>query len=311
MLLDKEKKFVSAVVYIYNQKSGLTSFLNRLNACLNNRFEKYEIICVDDASTDGSAAVIKEFASAHPEAMISLLHMSFYQGLEISMNAGVDLSIGDFVYEFDSLREDYPALLIEEVYFHSLKGFDIVSAAPDGQTHRRSSLFYSVFNRAAGMQYMLRTEAFRLLSRRAVNRVHSMSVVIPYRKAVYANCGLKTDVLFFTGDTREVSLDQKTRRNQRETAVDALVLYTDLAWRCSMLLSFIMMAVAAGSGVYTVFIYCSGRPVAGWTTTMLVLSGGFLGVFVMLTILIKYISIVLRLTFNRQNYIVESIEKLK
>ena len=88
-------------------------------------------------------------------------------------------------------------------------------------------------------------------------------------------------------------------------------MYTDLTWHCSVLFSLVMALIAAGSGAYAVFVYCSGRPVAGWTTTMLILSGGFLGGFVLLTVLIKYVSMILKLLSNRQKYLVESVEKLR
>lgn len=311
MLLNKEKNFISAVIYVYNQEKTIGTFLENLNRCLGNTFEKYEIICVDDASMDRSTEEIKCYASSHEECMISILHMSFYQGLELSMNAGVDLAIGDFVYEFDSPSYMVPESLILDVYYHALKGYDIVTAAPKEQNHKRSSLFYFVFNRVSGTQYMLRTELFRILSRRAINRVKSMSRVLPYRKAVYANCGLGMDVLLYDQKTEVPKVDKKMRRSQKETAVDALVMYTDLAYRCSMLFSLVMMFIVMATGIYAVLIYCSGKPVAGWTTTMLFLSGGFLGLFFILTVLIKYVSIILRLSFSRQKYIVESIEKLK
>lgn len=311
MLLNKEKNFISAVVYVYNQEKTIETFLEQIDYLLGEAFEKYEIICVDDSSLDCSVDAIKRYAKSHTECMISILHMSFYQGLELSMNAGVDLAIGDFVYEFDAPFEEYSESLILDIYFHALKGYDIVSAVPREQNHKISSLFYFVFNRVSGTQYMLRSELFRILSRRAINRVKSMSKVIPYRKAVYANCGLSMDTLF--GDTKLTHSpnDRKTRRNQRETAIDALIMYTNLAYRCSMIVSLLMMFSVIASGVYALLIYWSGKPVAGWTTTMLFLAGGFLGLFIILTILIKYASIILRLNFNRQKYIVESIEKLK
>lgn len=310
MRYEKEQNFISAVVYLYNQEKETARFLERLSGGLSEIFEKFEIICVDDASADGSAQEVRRFAGSHPEIMVSLLHMSFYQGQERSVNAGLDLAIGDYVYEFDSLRSDYPAPLIQDVYFHSQKGFDIVCAAPRRKAGCGSGLFYSVFNRTAHTQYMLRTEAFRLLSRRAISRVHAMNMVIPYRKAVYANCGLKMDTLYFEGKD-EGRADRRTRQSRRDTAVDALIMYTDLTWHCSVLFSLVMALIAAGSGAYAVFVYCSGRPVAGWTTTMLILSGGFLGVFVLLTVLIKYVSMILKLLSNRQKYLVESVEKLR
>lgn len=310
-LLNKEKNFVSAVIYVYNQEKTIEAFLEQLNHRLQETFEKYEIICVNDASSDYSVEKIKKYATSHTECMISILHMSFYQGLEQSMNAGVDLAIGDFVYEFDSPTTVTSDSLIPDIYFHALEGFDIVSAAPKEQNHKKSSLFYFIFNRFSGTQYMIRTESFRILSRRAINRVKSMSRVIPYRKAVYANCGLNMDVMFFEENAMPLKIDKKTRHSQQKTAVDALLIYSDLAYRCSMMFSFFMMLIVISSGVYAIVIYCSGKPVAGWTTTMLFLAGGFLGLFIILTVLIKYASIILKLTFSRQKYIVESIEKLK
>lgn len=311
MVSNKEKNFISAVIYVHNQEKEIYFFLELVEKSLSQLFEKYEVICVDDSSSDNSMAEIKRFASVKSGSMVSVIHMSFHQGLELSMNAGIDLAIGDFVYEFDTLFSSYPEEMIQKIYFRSLEGYDIVSAAPKKQDHHSSSLFYYVFNKSARSQYMLRTEVFRILSRRAINRVHSMSRTIPYRKAVYANCGLKKDVLFYQEGTVPLKADQETKRQQKETAVDAIVLYTDLAYRCSMVFSFLMMGIAVLTGLYTVVIYLSGKPVAGWTTTMLFLALAFLGLFIILTILIKYLSLILKLNFNRQKYLIESIEKLK
>lgn len=311
MVSNKERNFISAVIYVHNQEKEIYSFLELIEKSLNQLFDKYEVICVEDASSDNSMAEIKRYASAKSESMVSVIHMSFHQGLELSMNAGIDLAIGDFVYEFDTLFSSYPEDMIQKIYFRSLEGYDIVSAAPQKQDHRSSSLFYYIFNKSARSQYMLRTEVFRILSRRAINRVHSMSRTIPYRKAVYANCGLKKDVLFYQKGTVPPKVDRETKRQQKETAVDAIVLYTDLAYRCSMVFSFLMMGIAVLTGLYTIVIYFSGRPVAGWTTTMMFLALAFLGVFMILTMLIKYLSLILKLNFNCQKYLIQSIEKLK
>lgn len=71
-----------------------------------------------------------------------------------------------------------------------------------------------------------------------------------------------------------------------------------------------MMLLTIFSGIYTIYTYMTGRPVAGWTTTMMFLSFAFFGVFVILTVLIKYVSLILDLNFSKQKYIMESIEKL-
>ena len=312
MLLNKEKNFISTVIYVYNQEKNIYKFLQELNSKLKQNFEKYEIICVNDASTDKSVEEIKRFASEIKGSVVSVLNMSFFQGLEAAMYAGVDLSIGDFVYEFDSVSFAYPMQLIMDVYQRSLQGYDIVSAAPPSKEQKATSkLFYRIFNEASHTQYMLQTESFRILSRRGINRVHSISNRIPYRKAIYANCGLKVDTLVYENtESLQKNMDKVSFRKQKETAIDAIVLYTDIAYRVSTGFSMIMMILTVLIGLYTVGVYLIGRPVAGWTTTMLFLAFAFLGLFIILTIVIKYMSILLKLNFNKQKYILESIEKI-
>lgn len=312
MLINKEKNFISAVIYVRNQQSLIYDFISVINEILNNNFEKYEIICVNDASSDSSVKEITRYVELNQNVkrgVISIINMSFYQGLELSMNAGVDLAIGDFVYEFDSSVLSYPTDLIMELYMRSLQGYDIVSAAPT-QCKSTSRAFYTIFNKIAHTQYLLRTEAFRILSRRGINRVHSMSRTIPYRKAVYANCGLKTDVITYNSANTRVTQDKAVFNNQRETALDAMILYTNVAWHFSMCFSLIMMAIALLTGIYTIAIYIGSRPVAGWTTTMLFLSFAISGLFMVMAIAIKYMSLILKLNFNTQKYIVESIYKI-
>jgi dolichol-phosphate mannosyltransferase len=52
------------------------------------------------------------------------------------------------------------------------------------------------------------------------------------------------------------------------------------------------------------------KPIEGWTTTMLLISFGFLGFFLLSTIIIKYLSLILELVFKKKSYIQEKIEKL-
>ncbi len=117
--------------------------------------------------------------------------MSLYQGREAAMNAGIDLSIGDFVYEFDNTLIDYDLKIITDIYEKSLEGYDIVNASPQNNTHKTSKLFYIIFNKFSNNQYKINTETFRIVSRRAINRINSINKNIPYRKAIYSNCGLK------------------------------------------------------------------------------------------------------------------------
>lgn len=309
MIINKEKNFVSAVVYIHNNEKNIIDTLKNINDILHNNFEKYEIICVNDYSTDNSVEEIKKFSKDVECAVVSILNMSYYQGLELSMGAGVDLSIGDFVFEFDSTIMDYSPETIIEVYFRSLQGYDIVSAAPKKRMRKSSKLFYDVFNGYSNNPNKLKTETFRILSRRAINRVQSMNKTIPYRKAIYANCGLKVDTIYYkcTDKLNIKKCDEATRKN---VAIESLILFTDVAYKAAIVMTFIMMIGIIGVGIYTLTVFIKDQPVEGWTTTMLFLSVAFLGVFAILAVIIKYLSILVDLTFKKQKYMIESIEKL-
>ena len=310
MVTKKEKNFVSAVVYLHNEEAAVADFVRQIHATLLENFEQFEIICVNDASSDASAARVKETAKELPGGAISIVNLSFFQGQEAAMNAGIDLAIGDFVFEFERCYIDYAPQTVMDVYFHSLKGFDIVCAT-NGKGRLSAGLFYRLFNRSSGAQYRLGAETFRVLSRRAINRVRAMSTTVPYRKALYASCGLKVDTLTyepqnprFVPDTREQG------RMKQDTALTSLILFTDVAYKLSIAMTVLMMLAAVGGGVYTLGVFLLGKPVAGYTTTMMLLAGCFFGVFAILAIVIKYLSVLVDLAFRRQPYIVESIEKI-
>lgn len=308
---NKEKNFVTAVVYVNNSGNSITNFLEKLSKQLNSNFENYEIICVNDASADDSVMKINRVANDLEGAVLSVINMSFYQGLEASMNAGVDLAIGDFVFEFDTTEMDYDLSIIMEIYYHSLKGFDIVSATSRNNSKFTSKMFYKLYNRFANTQYNLSTETFRILSRRAINRVHSLSKTIPYRKALYANSGLKMDMLFYdsTASNQRI-ISKEESKDRKRIAMNTLVLFTDVAYKVAIIMTFMMMIATLSGAIYTAFIFALGKPVPGFTTIMLVMTGSFFGIFSILAIIIKYLTLIIDLIFKKQKYIVESINKI-
>lgn len=299
----KEKNFISAVVYLHNDGARAVEFCRAASAELDAHFAQYELVVVDDACTDDTVEQLRAWGREQT-APLTILRMSMYHGLENAMNAGLDAAIGDYVYEFDSTELCYPAELIIKAYQTALQGSDIVSVCP--RTVRGgSSLFYKVFNAHSQSAYRLRTDAFRLVTRRAINRVHASSAHLPYRKAAYAASGLKMTDLEFDG---RLTVKSKGRFN---LALDSLALYTNAGFKASMTITLCMLVLALAELVYTLVVFATGHPVAGWTTTMFVITVGFAGLFAVLTIVVKYLSLLLELTFKQQKYLVESIEKLQ
>lgn len=302
---NKEKTFISAVIYLHNNEKEIVESLNSIYEALQNNFMDFEIICVNDASTDNTLKKIKEFCINKGSVMISVINMSFYQGLESSMHAGIDLVIGDFVYEFDNVDKLITEKIIMDLYKTSVKGYDIVSASPK-KTKLSSKIFYKIFNTFSHIDGAIGTETIRIISRRAINRVHSLSKTIPYRKAVYANCGLKTISMKY-----DLLNNSKVSKKERiQLATDSIILFTNIAYRITIVITCLMMLLTIFSAAYTVITYLLSKPIAGWTTTMLFLSLAFFGLFMILTIIVKYLSIILDMIFKKQNYIIESIEKI-
>lgn len=308
---NREKNFASAVVYVHNAQNQAGAFLQQLICVLEENFDHSEIVCVNDCSEDSSVEAIRAASAKARRTSVSVLNMSYFHGLERAMNAGTDLAIGDFIFEFDSTLMDYDPEMIMGVYRRALEGYDIVSAVPQRPQRRSSSLFYWLFHRFSETPQRIATESFRVLSRRAINRVMSLNKTVPYRKAIYAGCGLKTDALGYPcTQPRTASVDKREKVFRRRLAVDSLLLFTSAGARFAGGMTALMMAVAVFMGIYSLVIYCTGAPVAGWTTTIMFLSVAFFGLFAILTIVIKYLQLLVGLIHRRKTYSFESIEKL-
>ena len=310
-MTNKEKNFMSAVVYVHNDEASVGAFLRTVMAVLQEHFEHSEIICVNDHSQDSSVEIIRRISRQADSTTVTLLNMSYFHGVETAMNAGIDLAIGDFVLEFDACIPDFAASVILGVYQKSLEGYDIVSASPDRRQRLTSSIFYRVFNRFTDISYQLGTERFRVLSRRVINRISSMNKSVPYRKAVYANCGLKTaNIRYEAADTQNTKEDRAERKYRTDLAVNSIILFTELGYRFAVTMTVLMMAVAVLVALYSAVVYLFSTPVAGWTTTIFFMSFAFFGLFGILTIIIKYLQILVDLVFRRKKYSFESIEKM-
>lgn len=308
---NKENTFVSAVIYVHNAERRIEKFLQAIIGVMENNFENSEIICVNDASDDGSVSAITNISMKVNKTSITLINMSYFHGIELAMNAGVDLAIGDFVFEFDNTNLDFDEKLIMQIYQRSLEGYDIVSASPDRKGKISSRIFYRAFERFSNITKEMTTESFRVLSRRAINRISSMNNNVLYRKALYANCGMKTDVIKYSvKETYAYSADSKEKSYRRGLAVNSLIVFTEVGYRVSVMMTILMMIISLFTVAYTIITYLLMNPVDGWTTTILFLSISFFGLFVILTIIIKYLQLLVDMTYKRTHYSFESIEKL-
>lgn len=309
----KEKKFVSVVVYLHNAASYLEKFLSQVVTTIDGNFEKMELVFVDDACVDGTMDILHQYVEKNNvSSMVNVIHMSFFHGLESSMNAGRDLAIGDFVYEFDDIIVDYDTETIINVYEKMLDGVDVVAASSDCKKRFTSLLFYNVYNKTSRNSGKIGQETFRIISRRAINRIKTMNQYIPYRKAAYASSGLKTAVIDYKSTDRKLRIKNKKSSGERAgLALDSFIYFTNALERISAIVSMVFLFVTVGMGIYLITDALSqDKPVEGWLSTMGFMALGFFGIFALLTIILKYLSVMLGLIFKKQRYLIEDIEKI-
>ncbi|MGL6167976.1 MAG: glycosyltransferase, partial [Fusobacteriaceae bacterium] len=168
--LNKEKNFVSVVAYLKNNERDIQYFTQKMDELLKNNFEAYEFVFVNDNSNDSTKDKLKEISDSLTGNVV-VVDLAYDHGLEVAMLAGVDFAIGDFIFEFDTIVSNYDFEEVLKIYNKSLEGFDIVAATPKGVQNKSSQIFYKILNSVSFRKMELTTEVFRVVSRRALNRV--------------------------------------------------------------------------------------------------------------------------------------------
>ena len=101
------------------------------------------------------------------------------------------------------------------------------------------------------------------------------------------------------------------RSTRSSLALDTLIIFTNVLEKFSMLVSAILFSVMMIMFAWIVYsIFSTVRPVEGWMSLMTLISFGFFMMSVMLTLIFKYLSVILNMSFKRQHYVIEGVEKL-
>lgn len=307
--LEKEKIFVSIIIHIEDKhKEYINEYFNQIDDYFHKKFETYEYIIVNNAC---SINIKKKLEEIYKNLMgnVTVINLSWKHNIEDAMNAGLDLSIGDFVFEFDQPRIDFNISFIYEIYRECLDGYDIVAAAPKNNINLLSRAFYSILNKVSYKNMDLKTETFRIVSRRALNRILATGEKFRYRKAVYHYSGFNTKVIEYHSKFNIKSVH--TLKEKIGLAIDVFIYYSNLGTKVCALISFIFLLLSVSGGIYTIVIYIVMKTIQpGWTTTMLFLSGSFTGLFFILTIISKYLETIIKEIQNKPNYIYKSIDKI-
>lgn len=304
----KEKNFVSIIIYLHNNGNVIEELLVNLNGFFSERFDTFEFVLVNDASSDDTEKRIDNVRS-QINGNINLVNMAWVHGTELAILAGKDAAIGDYVYEIESAVVDWPLSLLDDLYAKCQSGFDVVAATPIGGEKIISRVFYYLFKRISNLKMNLATETVRLVSRRALNAVLMSKEKVRYRKLLYKLTGFPHVNIRYTPVAD--SSYQHTFRENFVLAMTILTSYSDIGLHISLLLSLIFFCISVVGGLYAVFMYIYlAEVMEGWTTTMLFLSAGFSGLFFLFALSSKYISNILIEVQDKPSYCVAEIKKI-
>jgi glycosyltransferase involved in cell wall biosynthesis len=168
---------ISVVIPVHNEEEGLPELARRLTSSLAEIGERYEILYVDDGSTDRSAKLIESLAEADDRSVLVQLSRNF--GMEIAMTAGLDHARGSYVAIMHADLQDPPELIPQMLALARAEEADVVYTRRIGSDesalkHRLAGVFYTLMGRMARVPYQGQAGDFRLLSRRVVETIQRM-----------------------------------------------------------------------------------------------------------------------------------------
>lgn len=168
---------LSVIIPCMNEEEVIGETVRRLTSVLDNGSLRFELIFVDDGSTDGTAQILCNLSLADPRLRIVRLSRNF--GHQMAITAGLEHAAGDTVAIIDADLQDPPEVLLTFVK-KWLEGYDVVygvRAERDGETAFKlwtAKLFYRLISRLSDTQIPLDTGDFRLMDRSVVDALLSM-----------------------------------------------------------------------------------------------------------------------------------------
>ena len=245
---------ISVVVPIHNEEPGLAGFFARLIPVLDRLGTSYEIVCVDDGSSDDSLARLLEFRDRVPALKVLSLSRNF--GKDIAISAGFDHARGAAVVPIDADLQDSPEL-IERMVAKWREGYDVVYAtrgrrAGESWFKRMTARsFYRVLDRITDIPIPHDTGDFRLLDRRVVDVLVRLPERTRFMKGLFAWVGFKQTALMFDREPRHAGTSNWSYWRLWNFALDAITSFSSLPLR---VWSYVGFVIALFSFLYAVFL---------------------------------------------------------
>jgi dolichol-phosphate mannosyltransferase len=292
----------------------LPLLLAELRRVMSASEHDYEIIVVDDGSTDGTRELLESAAAADPRLKVLVFSRNF--GHQVAITAALDHASGDAVAVIDADLQDPPDLLPDMAALLE-QGFDVVSAR---RTTRKGDslfkrgtarLFYWLMQKGTGNPIPSQVGDFRMFSRRAVIALRQLHERHRFMRGMVTWLGLRETILPYDRQPRIAGVTKYSIRKMVRFAWLAVSSFSAFPLRLSMYCGFIVAAGGVAYGAYSIYAaYVLRVTVPGWTS-LIVLNVVFSGaILVAIGLVGDYLARVYEEAKGRPLYIVAGILNL-
>jgi glycosyltransferase involved in cell wall biosynthesis len=225
---------LSLVVPMYNEEESCTLFFERVIAILEGISPRFEIVCVNDGSTDRTLDIlVSHHARDH---RIKIVDLSRNFGKELALTAGLDNASGQAVIPIDADLQDPPELIVDLVAKWR-QGFDMVVAvrrdrSSDTLAKRvTANLFYGLMRRVGETPIPANAGDFRLLDRRVLDALATLPERSRFMKGLFAWVGFKTAYVDYARQPRAAGTSKWRYWKLWNFALEGLFSFTTLPLR--------------------------------------------------------------------------------
>ena len=312
MSTSSTQKDVSVVVPMKNEQDGLEALFGRLIPILRSLEKSYEIVCVNDGSSDNTVASLVKFQRQNPGIVIVDLSRNF--GKEAALTAGIANSSGLVVIPIDADLQDPPEL-IPEMIAKWESGADVVLAV---RSQRESdtafkrltaNLFYKTINALSEVEIPAHAGDFRLMSRQVVNALLSLPERNRFNKGLFAWLGFDTAVIHYERPHREIGESKWQYRKLWSFALDGVTAFSSLPIRVWMYVGLAFALAAIGYGAIMIYraLFLHNVGVPGYASLMVAVLFSSGMILTGLGVLGEYISRIYIETKQRPLFIVRKV----
>jgi len=304
---------LSIVVPMWNEGEVLDAFFAQLIPVLEAVTPRWEILCVDDGSTDDTYRRLEAHRAREPR--IRLIRLSRNFGKENALSAGLDFAAGQAVIPMDADLQDPPEL-IPEFVARWRAGAEVVygvrrSREGEGLFRRFAAWgFYRCMRLVSEVPIPEDTGDFRLLDRRAVDVLLQMPERTRFMKGLFAWVGFRQEAVPFERELRATGRSRFGQRSLWKLAFDGIVSFSALPLRIWSLLGVLIAAVSFGYGIFLVIrTLIHGVEIPGYASLMVAIL--FLNGLLMLSVgmLGEYIARIYAEVKGRPLYVVRNVHR--